>query len=85
MIKERPPGGPPDDGPGSAGGGAAVSGYSVMMERSPGVSDGEARARISRVYALLLRVAQSKDEEAKTGQIEKAASDDESLGEQDGR
>jgi hypothetical protein len=53
--------------------------FTVEMRRSPGLSNREARARISRVYALLLSVARSKAEQTKTGQMEKEASAGESL------
>ena len=37
-----------------------MSEYSITLERSPGLSDGEIRARLSRVYRLLLQLAEKR-------------------------
>jgi hypothetical protein len=44
--------------------------YTITMQRLPGLSDGEIRAKLSRVYAILLNIGRSKAQEAKTEQME---------------
>jgi len=38
-----------------------MSEYAITLARSPGLSDGEARARLNRVFRLLLEIAARKE------------------------